>query len=121
MSEILRLFPNLRKLAFMIEWELRGDLRHETLNRIGFYGGETLFDFGSNVLPPIWLRSKKHLPHVVSSSIANVTALTKSNFPRLSTVQLLSPEELQYFLYFGRHNSFERVRVRNMVGMAKTV
>ncbi len=96
MSEILRLFPSLQELAFTIEWELRGALRHETLNRIGFYGGVgTLFEFRRCTPPPPWLLRNKR------SAIANITALTKSKFPRLSTIQLLSPGELHHFLYSG--------------------
>lgn len=110
MSEIFGIFPNLIEFAFIIEWEVRGSLSHETLSRIGFYGGATLFDFGSETGIPPYVKRKLRSALGVSSAITNLNAMSKANFPRLSSVQLLSPEELHYFLSRGGTSALDESR-----------
>lgn len=101
LSAILQLLPSLEELSFVIEWAMQGPVRHAKLNRVGFYGGGTLFEFRGNEIPPEWLEKKKRSGRAVSSAAANLPSLSKSNFPRLATVRLLSEGELHYFLSRG--------------------
>jgi len=99
-STVLELLPSLEELAFVIEWNIQGPIAHKRLNRIGIYGGGILFAFRRDTMPPPprWLSPKRYTAHNV---VLTISKLNKINFPQLTTVRLLSLDEVHYFLARG--------------------
>lgn len=93
---ILSVCPNLKTFCFNLDWNLEGYLTrlpHKNIERIGLHGLKHAFGVGYaasvaqvNPFEAIIMRRRND---------NNFAALTKSNFPKLSVIRMLSPTILR--------------------------
>ncbi len=100
-QSFLFLCPNLTALSLDINRHLQEHIvpsPHENLSRIGFHSRDTLFSFPEDETDsPYWMRHRQQGPLDINK-LAN---LSKVNFPRLSSVRIMSRLALTYYLRRG--------------------
>ncbi len=103
-QSILSLCPNITTLSLDIHRHLQEHLvpsRHRHLSRIGVYNHDALFSFPEDEAnPPFWIRRRRTDP-LSPEVVDDLSNLNKANFPRLSSIRIMSSLSLTHYLRRG--------------------
>jgi len=106
-QSFLFLCPNLTALSLDINRHLQEHIvpsPHQNLSRIGFHSRDTLFSFPEDETdPPFWRSHRREGP----LRIKKLSNLSKVNFPRLSSIRIMSRLVVTHYLRRGRMEALD--------------